>query len=324
MLVQNPPSIPTLAIARIICIIRNSRLVIDWHNTGWSMLSLKLGERHPLVKVAEFYERAFSKNAYQHFAVSSAMSRWLRKELEISALPLHDRPMTQFQPLTSDQRIEVLQTLQETASYAADIKSGTWRLVVSSTSWTSDEDFSILLDALVEYSAQVTKDKSLPRVRAVITGKGPGKEHYLQKIRLLNQENRLSNVIITTGWFSLKDYISLLGASDLGVSLHMSSSGLDLPMKVVDMFGAGLPVVGYCGYPSWPELVKEGVNGRGFLVAQDLKDLLVDLFTNDGKQLNILKDGALKERTHGWDEEWNSTAGQEVFFPRMAKWQPNK
>ena len=94
-------------------------------------------------------------------------------------------------------------------------------VLVSSTSWTEDEDFSILLDAVAEC------DASGQKMVLAITGKGPQKEFYLGEIKRRN----LQNISIVTPWLQVEDYPKLLGCADLGVSLHSSSSGLDLPMK---------------------------------------------------------------------------------------------
>lgn len=240
------------------------------------------------------------------------MARVLKKNYGITALTLHDRPAALFRPISSQERASLLARLPETAQYAQDLTSSSktsWKLIVSSTSWTPDEDFSVLLDALSAYSAQATSKTHLPNIIAIITGKGPLKEHYLNKVQTLNQEKKLLNVIIRTAWLTPEDYALLLAAADLGVSLHTSSSGVDLPMKVVDMFGAGLPVVGWSKFEAWPELVKEDVNGKGFGSSDKLWQLLVNLFEDRDGLLETLKEGALQESENRWDDEWDRVAG---------------
>jgi len=161
-------------------------------------------------------------------------------------------------------------------------------LLISSTSWTPDEDFSVLLESLKHYNETLCKNpefletNQLPELFVVITGKGPQKEMYEKEIQSLNMQH----VTIKTEWLEMEDYPKLLGiniflfiiiniycyqiyslffiifiiiyiyiflyiyiihigSADLGVCLHTSSSGLDLPMKVIDMFGCGLPVCAY-------------------------------------------------------------------------------
>ena len=330
ILVQNPPSIPTLVVAYVICFLRHTRLVIDWHNFGYSILALKLGSTHPLVQISRLYEQVLARSAKAHFCVTNAMARILERDYGIAkkVLPLHDRPAAHLQVLTEAQRASFLDTLPELLSphdgqrsqeyqrLASEIKIGKSRLLVSSTSWTPDEDFSVLLEALINYSdLAITTHPHLPEVLVVVTGKGPQKDAFLSRIKELKAKEKLEMVTIETAFLSTSDYAKLLGSADLGVSLHTSSSGVDLPMKVVDMFGAGLPVVGWGDFEAWPELVREGVNGKSFSDAKGLQEVLMQLFGGDEELLGRLKEGAIEEGELRWDEEWDRVAGT-LFFPR--------
>ncbi|GFZ12270.1 UDP-Glycosyltransferase superfamily protein [Actinidia rufa] len=193
---------------------------------------------------------------------------------------------------------------------------------------TPDEDFGILLEAAVMYDRRVaallnevdsTGEEILsnevfdgneflyPRLLFIITGKGPEKEQYGEKIRKL----RLKRVAFRTMWLSAEDYPLLLGSADLGVCLHTSSSGLDLPMKVVDMFGCGLPVCAV-SYSCIEELVKVEKNGLLFSSSSELADELLMLlkgFPDECNALNSLRNGALEMGSSArWATEWEENA----------------
>jgi beta-1,4-mannosyltransferase len=96
----------------------------------------------------------------------------------------------------------------------------------------------LLLQAAHEYDDISSFDPShYPPFIIVVTGKGPHRARYLRTLRAMS----LKRVALRTAWLQPRDYATLLGCADLGVSLHTSSSGLDLPMKVSDMLGRSAP-----------------------------------------------------------------------------------
>lgn len=146
-------------------------------------------------------------------------------------------------------------------------------LLVSSTSWTPDEDFEILIDSLGIYetrAGELASQKvaaSLPKILVVVTGKGPLQAKYMADVNRLQRDWKWVRFISL--WLEAEDYPIFLGSADLGVCLHSSSSSLDLPMKIVDMFGCGLPVCAL-DFACLHELVNDGGNGRVFKTAPQL------------------------------------------------------
>uniref|UniRef100_A0A0W0F9V1 Chitobiosyldiphosphodolichol beta-mannosyltransferase n=1 Tax=Moniliophthora roreri TaxID=221103 RepID=A0A0W0F9V1_MONRR len=397
IMVQNPPSIPTLALVALVGRIRGSKVIIDWHNLGYSILQLKLSKKHPYVKLAKWFEVTFGRQAFAHLFVTNAMRERLTKEWDLKGekLVLHDRPPRHFHRSSPQEKHDLFMKLRpelvryqplrnflpeftlpystpftatssapeshtpsfssvspasaaspgdgepnhaiisgppisvNTPTYqqihAPELRPDRPALIVSSTSWTPDEDFGVLLDALKMYEVRANEintrgsREKLPKILVAVTGRGPERERYMAEVNELQQKWQWIRCISL--WLDAQDYPVFLGSADLGVCLHSSSSALDLPMKVVDMFGCGLPVCAL-KFDCLDELVKDGKNGLVFNDAIELAKQLENLFLSfpNSPRLTSLTESLRKatrrpDRSQSsddlqwcsWDENWTAT-----------------
>ena len=157
ILVQNPPAFPTLFIAWLASRLRGARFVIDWHNLSHTIAAVQLGERHRAVKAIARSERRWAKRADAHLAVSQALADWLAREYKVKAAVVYDRPGDAFTRPSAGRREGVVGADSQATRSSASSRPP---IVVCPTSWTPDEDFDLLLEALERAERQLTRDRA--------------------------------------------------------------------------------------------------------------------------------------------------------------------
>ena len=113
------------------------------------------------------------------------------------------------------------------------------------------------------------------------------------------------------------EYPKALAAADLGLCLHRSASGLDLPMKIADLFGAGLPICALDYGPWLAEVLRHGENGLVVTTSEELSErivTLVDGYPDDAPLLERLRRGAEGAEAARWGAGW-TTEAQPVLWP---------
>ncbi|KAF7986156.1 hypothetical protein HWV62_38534 [Athelia sp. TMB] len=357
IMVQNPPSIPTLALVWLVGRLRGSKVIIDWHNLGYSILALKLGPEHILVRIAKKFEAYFGQTAYAHLFVTNAMRDYLVKEWDLQGhkAVLHDRPPSHFHRCSPQEMHELYLRLERsntapaqtdffppynapystpftsthttnsaTATSSSNIPSSSQSisapstsfsaqalgspsppyeriqppeyrpdrpaLLVSSTSWTPDEDFGMLLEALTHYEArakEVNRGKEagavggLPKVVMIVTGKGPLKAKYVKEMDALQGGE--------TPW----EWVRLHELVKTGVNGLTFTSAPELAAQLQTLL-AGFPIA-----PALTSLRKSLIDSSGSEARGRAEG------SRTGQYSGVAEEGT-EWVWNSWDDNWNA------------------
>ena len=305
ILVQNPPAFPTLFIAWLASRLRGARFVIDWHNLSHTIAAVKVGERHRAVKAIARSERRWAKRANAHLTVSKALAEWMAREYKVKAAVVYDRPgdaFTRLAPADAD-------TLWQKIAQDTQLAGGRPPIVVCPTSWSPDEDFDLLLEALERAERQLTRDSVVKTTQLVVflTGRGPLRATFEARVARRN----FKAIAVKTIWLEPAEYPRLIGMADLGLCLHQSSSGLDLPMKLADLRGAAVPVAVYDYAPVLGEVLTPGHEGVMFRDPGDLANLLVAVAKQSiaaDSPMGRSRGWLLQNPPERWHAQWDAAA----------------
>lgn len=298
LLVQVPPALPTLAVAAALSRLRGGRLVIDWHNLASPLVDRRLGAGSVYARLHRWLERSLASRAHAHLCISVALQKAL-EDWGIKASVAYDRPQAAFTPTPL--------TSAEEALRAIGIETGPSRplVVVSPTGWTDEEDFALLLDALDNAETELGRAPGALPLVVLMTGRGPLREWFEQRI----VERRYVQLRVMTVWLPGDVYPRVLGACDVGLSVHRSTSGMDLAMKVEDLLGSGLPVLALDHGCVREQIASDG-GGWPVRNAAELGQALATLAREGrgGEKLRRLREQTLATPRRRFAEEWDATA----------------
>jgi beta-1,4-mannosyltransferase len=306
VLVQNPPAFPTLVVTWLSLRHRGVRFVIDWHNLGYTLLQLHLGQWHPAVRLARWFERRDARRVDANLSVSRGLAAYLESRFQVKqAQVLYDRPASAFVPIERADRERFRQALFSRLG----TRASTVGFIVCPTSWTEDEDFDVVIEAVTHLEERIRgweagdSARRFPELVILVTGDGARRAEFERRFAGLPARR----VQLRARFLEPDDYPRVVGSADLGLCLHRSSSGLDIPMKIADLFGAGVPVCALDYGACLAERVRHGDNGLLFSTGRQLADVLFDLFEQfpaDQKALDRLRAGARKLARPTWEEGW--------------------
>lgn len=313
VLAQIPPSVSAPTIAAGWARATSTPLVLDWHNLGASRLK---HDRGSLVgsRLLQEHERVLAHQAARHLCVSDALGEILAGQFGVEgAVTLVDRPTQAF--LDARRAPQPVATLGPGIELPTDVPADT-PYVLSSTSFGPDEDLAMLLDAARRLDAAARAASR--HVAVVVSGRGPGRDDFERRARELGT----THVHVRAHWVTAEEYPALVAGAALGISLHQSTSGVDLPIKIAELFGAGVPVLAY----DYGKVIADALEpldtptaggahapgrlamGKLFRRAEQLAERLGELVLGDGHALQALRDETRAAPCRRWEEEWDTVA----------------
>src|SRR5438309_1893756 len=185
--------------------------------------------------------RLHTRRADANLCVSRGLAAFLESRFGVKqAHVLYDRPASAFTAIERGDRERFRQALFARLG----IRASTVGFIVCPTSWTEDEDFDVVIEAVMCLEERIrgweagSTARRFPELVILVTGDGARRAEFERRFAGLPARR----IQLRARWLEPEDYPRVVGSADLGLCLHRSSSGLDIPMKVADLFGAGVPV----------------------------------------------------------------------------------